>query len=48
MPLVPSGIYAGASSPRAEVVNFANRSDPLLRMAFRLAAAFSAAEDMVK
>jgi len=39
-------MYAGASSPRADDVSFARRSEPLLRMALLRASARSAAEDM--
>lgn len=39
----PSWRYAGASSPRAEVVSFASRSVPRLRMALRRASARAAA-----
>ena len=40
-------MYAGASSPRAEVVSFASLSVPLLRMALRRASARAAADIVV-
>lgn len=43
---LPACANCGASSPLAVVVNFERRSVPLLRMAFRRASAFAAA-DMV-
>lgn len=42
-----SCMYAGASSPRAEVVSFASLSVPLLRMALRRASARAAADMVV-
>jgi hypothetical protein len=44
----PSCMYAGASSPRAEVVSFASLSVPLLRMALRRASARAAADIVVE
>jgi len=44
----PSWRYAGASSPRAEVVSFASRSVPRLRMALRRASARAAADIVVQ
>lgn len=43
---LPSCIYKDASSPLAEEVSFPSRSLPRLRMAFRLASAFSLADDI--
>ena len=40
-------MYAGASSPRADVVSFARRSDPRLRIAFRRASARADADIVV-
>lgn len=40
-------MYAGASSPRADVVSFARRSDPRLRIAFRRASARADADMVV-
>ena len=45
-PYVPSGNNTGASSPLAEVVSLARRSVPLARIAFLLASALAAADDM--
>lgn len=44
---VPSWTYAGASSPRADVVSFDSLSDPRLRIALRRASARAAALDIV-
>lgn len=40
-------MYTGLSSPRADDVNLLKRSEPLLKIAFRRASAFAAAEDIV-